>query len=295
MSQDRLTGLVLQGVGGLFWVEDAAGQVHAASARGLFRLTGLVPTAGDRVDCEPSGDVDRPWQINHIHPRKNSLLRPPVANLDGLWITVSVLEPPPDLLMVDKLITICRLNQIEPLLIWTKTDLVASVEPFMAPYRNSGLTQLQSRPDQDDTLGWLSGWLKGKRASLAGLSGSGKSTLLNRLMHDRVMSVASVSKRIGRGRHTTRSVVFFPCCGGYIADTPGFSTLSLEEAGVSAQALAQGYPELDGLEGTCRFRDCRHLGEPGCAVDRTGIHPERLARYRSLRQQLEAYEKDQWD
>lgn len=292
MEMRVLTGRILRGIGGLYLIEDSDGALHHASARGLFRLTGETPTAGDIVDCDLSGDQDRPWQIVSIHQRKNCLIRPSVANLDGLLITISADDPPPDYLMVDKLIIICRVHRIEPVLVLTKTDLTDGTELLLEPYRPAKLRLIETSPE--DTLGIqaLARWLKGKTACLAGLSGVGKSTLLNRLMNDSVMPVSAVSKRIGRGRHTTREVVFFPCCGGYLADTPGFSTLSLEDVGIRPDDIVLGYPEMDNLTGQCRFNNCRHIGEPGCAVDRIEIHADRLKRYRAFRKQMEEYE--QW-
>lgn len=283
-----LTGRILRGVGGLYWVSGSGGEILQASARGLFRKNREVPTAGDLVDCEPSGDPDRPWSIRNIRPRRNFLVRPAVANLDGLVITVSVTDPPPDFLLIDKLLAISHINGIEPLLILTKTDLTADSTDLLQPYRAAGCQILEIVPQDETGVAAFERWLEGKTACLAGQSGVGKSTLMNRLHGETVMSVGSISERIGRGRHTTREVVFFPIAGGYLADTPGFSTLELPDAGINGDQLADGYPEIVQVRDQCHFNDCRHIGEPGCAVPASSIDPERLERYRLLRGQLDA-------
>ena len=287
MADPTVTGRILRGVGGLYWVDGPDGVLLEASARGIFRKTGETPTAGDRVDCVPSGDPDRPWRIVKMHPRRNSLVRPSVANLDGLVITLSADHPPPDYLLVDKLLVLCYALDIEPLLILTKTDLGAAHDDLLKPYRPTGCRLLETHPRDEASLDQLRGWLSGKAACLAGQSGVGKSTLVNRLFGGDVMAVGSVSEKIGRGRHTTREVVFFPFAGGYLADTPGFSTLELYEVGIRAEQVTLGFPEIGRLSEPCRFQDCRHLGEPGCALPGGPIHPDRLERYRLLRSQLE--------
>jgi ribosome biogenesis GTPase len=277
-------GMILSGVGGLYRV-DTGEELLLAGVRGILRKDGQIPTVGDRVDCTASGDPDRPWLIERLHERRNRLIRPAVANLDALLITVSAADPPPDCLLVDKLLTLCLLNQIEPMIILTKTDLTGKQDDLLASWRPSGVRLLETAPG-DDNLDLLNSWIRGRTVSLAGQSGVGKSTLLNRLWGGTAMPVGSVSRRIGRGRHTTREVIFFPYAGGYLADTPGFSTLELEELGISGDLLPIGYPELQ-TAAPCRFDDCRHLGEPGCSVPDCAIHPDRLARYRQLRSRLD--------
>jgi ribosome biogenesis GTPase / thiamine phosphate phosphatase len=287
MKTEQLTGRILRGIGGLYWIEGPDGVSHPASVRGLFRKNQDVPLPGDIVTCEPSGDPDRPWRITRIHPRRNSLVRPAVANLDGMVITVSASNPPPDWLLVDKLLIISLVYGIEPVLILTKTDLDNEDFVSLKAYESVGCLILQTQPGDANDIGRLERWLCGKIACLAGQSGVGKSTLLNRLRGETVMPVGKISERIGRGRHTTREVIFFSHAGGYLADTPGFSTLTLKELGVTPGQVVQGYPEIMRVADACRFNDCRHFSEPGCAVSDASIDPGRLERYRILRRQLE--------
>ncbi len=290
VDKTRLSGQILRGKGGLYWVGLTDGTILLSSARGLFRKDKLVPTTGDKVEVTPSGDTDRPWQIQEILPRRNYLRRPAIANLDGLIITVSVKDPAPDFLLVDKLLAICYSNQIEPLLLVTKTDLDGVTDFITSQYEPTGCLIYLSAPEDDRAVLGLEAWLPGRTACLAGSSGVGKSSLLNRLKGSPVMTVGAVSERIGRGRQTTREVVLFPYAGGYLGDTPGFSVLELAETGMTGQELAFNYPEIARVSDQCYFRDCRHLAEPGCAVPQSGIHPERLARYKVLRTELDEIE-----
>lgn len=280
-------GRIIKGVGGRYQVRFNSCETAAASARGIFRKEGLTPAAGDLAECEKSGDPDIPWRIVRILPRRNHLVRPPVANLDGLVVTVSAAEPAPDFYLVDKLLTVCLLNRIEPLICLTKTDLDDS-PGCLDSYAPTGCRILETAPDSESSLQALNNWIDGRIVSFAGQSGVGKSTLLNRLFGEERMPAGDISSKIGRGRHTTRHVELFPTNGGYLADTPGFSSLELADLGVSGENLVTGYPEIIAARESCRFTGCRHIGELGCAVPDSGIHPDRLQRYRFFRQALDS-------
>ncbi len=281
-------GRILRGVGGLYWIAGDAGPLGSASARGIFRKDGVTPAVGDLAACEPSGDPDVPWRLVRILPRRNYLVRPAIANLDGLVITISAAEPPPDFFLADKMLTICLLNQIEPLICLTKTDLAADWQGLAAGYRPSGCRIIETAPEDQTSLDQLRRWMSGRIISFAGQSGVGKSTLLNRLFGSEMMTTGGLSDRIARGRHTTRHVELFALDGGYVADTPGFSSLELYELGISGDQLAAGYPEMAAAAAHCRFTGCRHIGELGCAVPGCGIDPARLERYRFFRNQLDS-------
>ena len=282
-------GRITRGVGGQYWIALENGQTGIASARGIFRKDGgLTPTAGDLVTCEPSGDPGNPWRIVEILPRRNYLTRPPLANLDGLVITLSAAEPEPDFYLADKMLTICYLNQVEPLLCLTKTDLADAVNIRLSSYQQVGCRVIETSPNDLQSLEQLKAWFDGRVISFAGQSGVGKSTLLNRLCGQELMPAGDLSTKVGRGRHTTRHVELFPLAGGFLADTPGFSSLELYELGITGSQLVAGYPEIAAVVDNCRFNDCRHLGELGCAVPESGIDPDRLERYRFFRRQLDS-------
>lgn len=279
---------IIKGVGGQYVLAGQDGTTGVASARGLFRKDGLTPTPGDFVEVIPSGDPDIPWRILKILPRKNELVRPTIANLDCLIITVSSTDPAPDFQLADKLLTVCWLHQIEPILCITKTDVPENqADQIELAYQPSGVTIVRTNPDDVVSHDVLRHLLDGRVVSFAGQSGVGKSTLLNQLFGDEKMETGEVSDRIGRGRHTTRHVELFPFSGGYLADTPGFTSLELPEFGVTGADLETGYPEIKAIADQCRFTGCRHLGELGCAIDRATIDPGRLARYRQFRTELD--------
>jgi ribosome biogenesis GTPase / thiamine phosphate phosphatase len=284
-------GRIVRGVGGLYLIADDAGPVGMASARGIFRKDGLTPTVGDLVECIPSGDPDVPWRLDKILPRRNCLIRPSVANLDGLVITLSAADPAPDYYLADKLLSICLINQIEPLLCLTKTDLVRDWKDAVSCYRPVGCRMIEIRPDSPEGMEELQQWLHGRVVSFAGQSGVGKSTLLNRLCGGALMKIGDLSARVGRGRHTTRHVELFRHEDGFLADTPGFSSLELFDLGIDGRQLVTGYPEIKTIEDQCRFFGCRHLGDLGCAIKNSTIDPERLARYRFFREQLDGYRR----
>ncbi|HHU11909.1 MAG TPA: ribosome small subunit-dependent GTPase A [Clostridiaceae bacterium] len=264
-----------------------------AYLRGILRQDDLRPLAGDRVRFESSHDPDIPYVVEAVLPRKNVSQRPAVANLDMLVLTVSIVQPKPDLFLIDRLIVYAAENDIIPVLLVTKTDLATTknrqviLADITANYARSGLAMFADGFDGDDSeLDRFMEHIRGKTVAFAGQSGVGKSTKLNRLLGDVINETGAVSDKIGLGRHTTRETQLFPVAGGgYIADTPGFSVLNLGDLAITPEGLRRGYAEFREVEGVCRFLDCRHDGDMGCAVSDAIIHPERLDRYRKLLQE----------
>lgn len=254
-----MDGLIIRAVGGLYTVESPDG-VLQCKARGIFRKQGISPCTGDRVTVE--GDV-----ITEILPRKNLLIRPPLANLDQLLFVLSVKDPAPNLLLLDRFLAVCVYKEIRPVLIFTKLDL-ADAEHYAALYRGSGFPILFADYQDPESIQAISRMLEGKISAFTGNSGVGKSTLLNALDDRLQLETAHISKKLGRGRHTTRETALYTLPhGGKIADTPGFSTFETEAyAQIAPDELADCFPELQRVETPCRYADCRHLKEPGCAV-----------------------------
>lgn len=293
MEADRQSeGIIVRGVGGQYWIDDGSGSEPVpARARGIFRKDGVTPLPGDHVVCAVSDDPLVPLQITAILPRRNALVRPPVANLDCLVITFSLDDPAPDLYLIDKLLIVCAANSIDPILCLTKTDRILEPEAadrLVAPYEAAGLTVLRSGFDGREGQDQLLKLISGRVVSFAGQSGVGKSTLLNDLFGSERMQTGSTSEKAGRGRHTTRHVELFPFDGGFVADTPGFSSLELETLGVRAEDVLAGYPEITAAEGHCRFLDCRHTGESGCALETMTVDAGRLERYRYFRNLIDS-------
>lgn len=251
-------GRILSCVGGLYTVESSCG-ISVCKARGVFRKQGITPYAGDMAVFE--GGV-----INEILPRKNSIIRPPLANLDRLIFVVSLCKPVPNYQLLDKFIAVARYKDIEPVIVITKTDL-ASDEEIRRIYRNAGVTVISVDYDKPETVEAVASLIEGKISAFTGNTGAGKSTLLNHIAPELDLPVGEVSDKLGRGRHTTRTAVLYPVLGGYIADTPGFSTFETEQyAVIKKEELAECFPEFSPFSGQCRFADCAHICEKDCAV-----------------------------
>ena len=259
-----MQGRILKATGGFYYVlSDAV--LYECRARGLFRKTGVSPLVGDWVEIEETGEEK--GYVTRILDRKNSLIRPPLANLDQLFLVVSVADPQPNLLVLDKLIAIAEHKKIEPLLIVTKTDL-GEWETLAALYEKAGFQVFCTGLDQDSDLAMLRRSMEGKISAFCGNSGVGKSSLLNRIDSRLDLSTAQISQKLGRGRHTTRHVQLYPVSGGgYIADTPGFSSMDLERYEVILkEQLQYCFREFGPHLNQCRFTGCSHTKEKGCAV-----------------------------
>ena len=259
-----MQGRILKATGGFYYVlSDAV--LYECRARGLFRKTGVSPLVGDWVEIEETGEEK--GYVTRILDRKNSLIRPPLANLDQLFLVVSVADPQPNLLVLDKLIAIAEHKKIEPLLIVTKTDL-GEWETLAALYEKAGFQVFCTGLDQDSDLAMLRRSMEGKISAFCGNSGVGKSSLLNRIDSRLDLSTAQISQKLGRGRHTTRHVQLYPVSnGGYIADTPGFSSMDLERYEVILKdQLQYCFREFGPHLNQCRFTGCSHTKEKGCAV-----------------------------
>ena len=249
-----MTGTIIKGIGGLYFVKDSEGGVLECRARGLFRKDGIKPMIGDRV-------IVRNGSIAEIEPRKNFLIRPPVSNIDNLVIVAAAASPDPNYLLIDKMLVNAEIAGISPIICINKTDL-ASGEKTEAIYALSGYPVVSVCAEKNDGIAELMPYLKGKTTAFSGLSGVGKSTILN-ILTGSEMETGDISDKIQRGRHTTRHVELLELSGGgYVLDTPGFGSLEVTET--RAEELASFFPEFE-TEG-CRFKDCSHINEPGCAV-----------------------------
>lgn len=254
-----MEGLILKAVGGLYTVESPDG-VLSCKARGIFRRQGISPCTGDRVNVED--DV-----ITEILPRKNLLIRPPLANLDQLLFVLSVRDPAPNLQLLDRFLAVCVYKGIQPVLIFTKLDLADAVK-YAEIYRAAGFPQFFVDYEKPETVQAVYEALVGKISAFTGNSGAGKSTLLNALDVSLHLETGDISRKLGRGRHTTRETALYTLPhGGRIADTPGFSTFETEAyAQIQPDELADCFPEIAAVSEPCRYGDCRHRKEPGCAV-----------------------------
>lgn len=261
---NQLSGMILKAVGGLYYVESPEG-VFECKARGIFRKQNISPCAGDKVIL--SDISENTAVVDKILPRKNSLIRPPLANLDYIVFVTSTCEPAPNLTLLDKFLAIAEFKGIKSIIAVTKLDLQKNAS-LMDIYKNSGAKFLEIDYDEPASYMKLYDMLAEKVSAFTGNTGVGKSTLLNHIDKKLELKTGEISKKLGRGRHTTRNVELYKLDnGGYIADTPGFSTFEAQKYDIiMKEKLAGCFHEFNEYEGKCRFPDCAHIKEKGCAV-----------------------------
>jgi ribosome biogenesis GTPase len=283
-------GTIIKGVGGYYEIFCVDRQIVQASPRGILRRGKLVPTVGDHVRITVSGDPDIPYVIEEILPRKNLMLRPAIANIDLLLITVSSAQPSPDFKLLDKLLIHCAIQNIEPLIMTTKKDLDEKTADLICHvYGNAGFQVFSSAINGISEDARIREHFHGKTVALAGQSGVGKSTLCNLLSGYTGMAVGEISDRLKRGKHTTRHVELIPLRDIFLMDTPGFSSLEITRMQIGPHDVQKGYPEIIRNHDMCRFQDCYHLGELGCAVESFDIDAGRLERYRGFVDELKKF------
>lgn len=252
-----MQGRIIKALAGFYYVE-SDGQVYQTRARGNFRKKGQTPYVGDWVEF--TAEENSEGYILSIAPRKNSLVRPPIVNIDQAVVIMSAKEPDFNSNLLDRFLVLLEYKKIHPIIYISKTDLLENGdEPadFQQVYRAIGYDFVTSKEE-------LLPLLTGKVTVFMGQTGVGKSTLLNKIAPDLQLETGEISDSLGRGRHTTRAVSFYNLNGGKIADTPGFSSLDYEVS--TAEELNQAFPEIDEVSKDCKFRTCTHTHEPACAV-----------------------------
>ena len=295
-------GKVVKGLGGLYEVRiEENGEISrlACRAKGNLKRDEEKLLIGDNVrvtldDSTPDGIV-----ISSVDERKNSLIRPPLANLDYLFIVFAAAKPSPVIETVDKLIAIAVHNEITPVVVITKSDLQSkTAEEYADIYRLVGIPTFVTSSEAGEGVGELKAYIRenvrvGKTSAFAGASGVGKSTLMNALFPGLTLATAEISKKIERGRHTTRHVEIFDiedsADTGFLADTPGFSLIDFARFDFfSLEELLPTFPDIAEFSGGCQYADCAHVGEgiDECAVARAAaqgkIAPTRLESYRAI-------------
>ncbi|MBQ9080921.1 MAG: ribosome small subunit-dependent GTPase A [Clostridia bacterium] len=263
-----MTGIITASSGGLYTVETGEGSVQCR-ARGVFRHKHEKVVVGDRVELTQDGEGT---VISAICERKNVLIRPPMANLDYIFVTAAASMPSPDPFMLDKLTTIAEYNKIKPVIIIGKCELDRErAAELCGIYRLAGYdafcVSCHEGEGIDAVKKYIDGLPAGSISAFAGASGVGKSSLMNLLFPGLSLETSSVSHKTERGRHTTRSVTLYPSGAGYIADTPGFSMLDFEHFDFfTKDDLPDTFPEFADLLGTCKYTKCSHTKEDGCAI-----------------------------
>ena len=289
-------GLIVKGVGGLYYAQGQDGVVSILRAKGKFRRQRITPMVGDEILYTPGQGEEHGW-VEEILPRKNALIRPPVANVSTVILVVAP-QPAPDWLLVDTLLIMAREQKIDPVLVVNKCDLDAALgEAVQREYAKLGSPVLEVSAISGQGLEELRAVMRRGICCLAGQSGVGKSTLLNAAT-GLVLETGEISRKIARGKHTTRHAELMTNGDYCVLDTPGFSLLELWDKLEPIQ-LKEFYPEFEHYEGQCKFSPCYHLSEPGCAVlaaaKQGELSQERVQRYHALLQKVQKAWRERYE
>ncbi|MBK0039020.1 MULTISPECIES: ribosome small subunit-dependent GTPase A [Enterococcus] len=283
-----MKGKIIKALSGFYYVA-SEDEIFQTRARGNFRNRKITPLVGDEVIFESSNQTD--GYLLEILPRKNELVRPPVANVDQGVVVTSLVEPNFSYNLLDRFLVTLEYEGIEPIIFLTKADLVkdlAAMKAIEETYQAIGYHVITSKAEGEDLLE-LQRYFPERITVFMGQSGAGKSTLLNRIVPELALETGAISESLGRGKHTTRHVELLPICDGLVADTPGFSSIDFLE--IEAVELPKLFPDFLAVAANCRFRECMHLNEPDCAV-KQGVAANEIAetRYKNYVQFLEEIE-----
>ena len=259
-----MTGIITKALSGFYYVA-CDGEILECKARGSFRKSGVSPLVGDRVEFERTGD--KSGIIDKILPRKNSVSRPPVANIDKLFIVSSYSSPAPNTFLIDKITVIAKYNNITPVIVFNKSDM-GDFSSWKELYEKAGFNTYVISAQDGEGMDSLKAELKDSISAFTGNSGVGKSSILNCIFGEGRIATGEVSEKLGRGRHTTRHTELYELpFGGFVADTPGFSSLDIDTMDYELkEKLPELFGEFEDFIDSCRFSSCTHTKENGCAV-----------------------------
>ena len=258
-------GRLIKGIGGFYYVETAE-SVYECKARGIFRKKKITPLVGDIVSISIHENAEN--TIDEIKERKNYLIRPPLANIDQLFVVSSVAAPAINMSVLDRIIAIAEHKNIEPIIVITKIDLDSSYEAYYDIYTKAGFKVILCDNKNGVGCDEVKSLLKGKVSAFTGNTGVGKSSLLNAIDSRLSIETGETSKKLGRGKHTTRHCELYKVAGGYVADTPGFSSVDFERCEKIMKAdLPYCFREFEPYLTDCKFQtNCAHINDKGCAV-----------------------------
>ena len=287
-----MQGKIIRGIAGFYYVHVVESGVYECKAKGIFRKDGIKPLVGDDVEIEILDEKDMEGNIMQILPRRNDLIRPAVANIDQALVVFAAAKPKPHFQLLDRFLVMMESKEIPAILCFNKSDIVddAEIASLKEIYENCGYPLLFTSAKEETNIDELKELLRGKTTAIAGPSGVGKSSIINLLQSGVKMETGSISRKIERGKHTTRhSELIVLEEGSYIMDTPGFSSLYVGD--MEKEELKYCFPEFSAYEGKCRFNGCSHTHEPGCAVreavEEGKIHRMRYEDYTFLYRELQ--------
>lgn len=275
-----MQGKIVKGIAGFYYVHIEDLGIYECKARGSFRKDKLKPLVGDDVEVEILEEEGKKGNITALLPRRNTLLRPAVANVDQALVIFAITKPAPSLNLLDRFLIMMRQHELPCIICFNKQDIAKEEERRLlaATYENCGCRVLFLSALTEDGVEELKALLRHKTTAVAGPSGVGKSSLVNRLQSKTVMETGDISHKVERGRHTTRhSELLAMGEKTYIMDTPGFSSLGVFE--LEKEELAEFYPEFRPFEPDCRFKGCSHVSEPVCGV-KTALEQGLISRSR---------------
>lgn len=291
-----MQGKIIKGIAGFYYVHSSESGIYECKAKGLLRQQKQKPLVGDDVAVAVLDEKEKTGSLERILPRKNELARPAAANIDMALVVFSVASPQPNLNLLDRFLISMQMQDIPVTICLNKKELLEEGKrrQLAEIYESCGYPVLFTSAKNQEGTDDLKSALRGKTAALAGPSGVGKSSLVNLLQPLAQMQTGEVSRKIGRGKQTTRHTELIHIGGGaYIMDTPGFSSLFLPE--IEKEELQQYYPEFAPYEPDCRFYGCSHISEPDCGVKRAldagKIHAQRYENYCQLYEELKGRRK----
>lgn len=291
-----MQGKIVKGISGFYYVHVVESGIYECKAKGIFRQQKMKPLVGDDVEIDIISEEKKTGNVAAILPRKNALIRPAVANVDQALLIFAAASPNPNFNLLDRFLVMMGRQDVPVILCFNKCDLITEEQKqeIASIYETSGCKILFVSAKKELGLNALQEILEGKTTTVAGPSGVGKSSLINLLAPEACMETGEISKKIERGRHTTRHAELIQLKGdGYIMDTPGFSSLYLPE--MEKEELQDCYPEFAAYEPYCRFQGCSHISEPDCGVKEAlsegKIHPVRYENYCQLYGELKDRKK----
>ena len=262
-----MQGKIIKGIAGFYYVYGEDEVLYECKAKGIFRKDNQKPLVGDNVEITILDQQEQTGNLIRILPRKNSLIRPAVANVDQAFVIFALENPKPNFMLLDRFLIMMEQAEVPAVICFNKKDLASQEETrtLCETYRYCGYQVILSSALEKEGLDEIHRILKGKTTVVAGPSGVGKSSLTNLLQGEVQMETGEISRKLKRGRHTTRHSQVIPVGEDtFLMDTPGFSSLYLMN--MEEQDLKNYFPEFRKYEDTCRFQGCRHIHEPGCRV-----------------------------
>ena len=286
-----MQGKIVKGIAGFYYVHVAESGIYECKAKGAFRNQKVKPLVGDNVRLEVLDEGQKKGNIEEILPRKNELIRPAVANIDQALVIFAAAKPKPNFNLLDRFLILMQYQKVPAVVCFNKQDMVDAEELQLLKntYESAGYQVIFTSAAKEEGIQAVRDLLKGKTTTVAGPSGVGKSSLINLLSPEAEMETGDISRKIERGKHTTRhSELFALDENTFICDTPGFSSIYLPE--MEKEELGIYFPEIAEYEPFCRFQGCAHIHEPGCgvkeALEEKKISPIRYDNYKLLYEEL---------